>query len=97
MRPQPCPDAELRSLALYYFDWQVEKCHQSHLKICPGDEKLIFSQKLNAFKTLWDCLNSCAPQEAKCDLNFANSGESANGTVDKIFPKSQKKFEKCKH
>ena len=57
-RPRPCPDAELHSLALFYYDWNVQKCYQSHVGVCPDDESRLFSEKFNSFPTRLDCLKS---------------------------------------
>ena len=56
-KARPCPNAELRSVSAWYFDWNIEKCHQSHVDLCPGDEKPLFSGKLNSFPTEEDCMN----------------------------------------
>ena len=56
-KPSPCSDEELRSTSSWYFDWNIERCHQSHLSVCPGDEERLFANDLNSFPKLEDCLS----------------------------------------
>jgi hypothetical protein len=52
--PGPCPSEELLSVKVVYYDWNVQECHDSHLKICPGTEANIFND-FNAFRTQFQC------------------------------------------
>ena len=56
-KPSPCANDELRSVSNWYFDWNIEKCIQSHTLVCPGDEEKLLGSNLNSFPGLVDCLN----------------------------------------
>lgn len=70
--PKPCPSEDLHAVKVFYYDWNSKRCQMSHMKVCPSDLADVFSQQLNSFSSLNECLES-------------NFHKIAQGVVIKLF------------